>query len=315
MVPVEHIPTVHEGKTVGDLREVLHHNAHRYRVMDYVYVVNDDNKLLGVMSLRDVYSSLASDRVSAVCKNSSLSTIRAEAHQERAAYLALKHNIKAIPVVDGDHRLLGEISNDSILTILHKEMHEDVLRMAGISHSGGINANVLELTLFQSFRHRIPWLVIGLFGGLLAAKVIGAFEQTLQQNLVLAAFLPLIVYMSSAVGTQMQAYVIRDLAINHSLPFSKYLLRNAIVVLAISAALSVLLLVSSTLIHGDPVIGRALGVSLFVSTLSSIVTGLLLPYGFSRCRWDPADASGPIATIIQDMLSILIYFSVANALL
>ena len=309
------VPIVHAKHTLAEVRAVIEKHAGWFNTINYIYVLDDARKLVGVLSIRDLFLHPAHTVAENVGKRESIVTIKPTAHQERAAYLAMKYNIKALPVVDEERHFLGELPNDAIMGILYKEMHEDALRMAGISHEGGLQSNVLTLSLFDSFRHRILWLVIGLGGGLLSANIIGAFEKTIAENLILAAFLPLIVYMSSAVGTQMQSYVIRDLAVDHKLPFVRYFLRNALIVTAISVVLGVLLAVATAVLHNHPQAGIAIGIALVGSTLSSILTGLLMPYMFSKLSLDPADISGPIATIIQDIISIVIYFGVATALL
>ncbi len=309
------VPIAREGQTIGQIHDLLASNAKDFKSINYVYVVDADSKLIGVLSIRDLFVKMREAKVGDVCKRSPLVSIHPESHQERAAYLALRHNIKAIPVVDKNHVFLGEITADSILSILHKEMHEDSLKRAGIRHPDALHGTVLTLSLFSSFRHRIPWLLLGLIGGLLAAKIIGFFEATLEENLVLAAFLPLIVYMSSAVGLQMQTYIIRDLATEQTIRIQPYLMRNVFVVVSIATVLSLLLLGAFGFFFSDWHMGFVLALSLFASVCSSLCTGLLIPFLFSKLSLDPADASGPIATILQDMMSIVIYLGIASAML
>jgi magnesium transporter len=309
------VPVVAPEQTIGDVYEFLRKRAAEYDTINYVYVVDTARVLRGVLSVREIFSMDRSCVVGHVCVKDPLYCVHPSSHQERAAYLALRHGIKAIPVVDSHGTFLGEVAADSILRILHKEMHEDTLRRAGITHPAAVHSNVFKLSLLSSFRHRIPWLLLGLFGGVLAAKVIGFFETILSKNLVLAAFIPLIVYMSDAVGTQMEAYIIRDLAVERDIPFLRYLIRHGIVVFAIGIVLGTLLFGMYGVTTGDWFMALVLSLSLFAAVLSSVCTGLLVPYIFSRFALDPADASGPVATIIQDILSIVIYFSVASILL
>ena len=301
--------------SLGEIERNLKRDHAQFDTINFIYVLSQERELLGVLSVKDLFSLDPNAKAGDVCKRSPLVSVKASTHQERAAYLALKHNIKAVPVVDMSGVFLGEISSDSILSILHKEMHEDTLKRVGITHPDALHATVLTLPLFTSFRHRIPWLFLGLIGGLFAAKIIGFFEQTLSKNLVLASFIPLIVYMSDAVGTQMEAYIIRDLATEQSLPVRRYFLRHAIVVVSIALVLGILLFSSYILFTDDVYMAFVLSVSLIASICSSLCTGLLIPLVFARHSLDPADASGPIATILQDMMSILIYFGIASALL
>ncbi len=309
------VPVVTETQTLSEVRELLTKSGAGFKTVHYIYVVDAKRTFTGVLSVGDLFSSDLDRKVGDVCKRTPLVFTHPEAHQEHAAYLALKHGVKAIPIVDSTHRFLGVITSDEVLRILHKEMHEDAMKRAGIRHPAGMHANVLELSTLQSLRHRIPWLIVGLIGGLLAAKIVTLFEVTLEQNLILASFIPLIVYMSNAVRTQMEAYIIRDLALDRSLPFLRYLLRHLLVLVLLAFSLSALLFVSLGVIHGDWHIASVLSAALGVSIFSSVITGLLIPYMFEKMKLDPADASGPVATIIQDMMSIVIYFGIATLLL
>jgi magnesium transporter len=309
------VPLATMEQTLGDVQDMLQGSVSAHESINYIYVVDETRKLAGILSIKDLYRHTHTTKVSTVAKKDSIVTVKATTDQERVAYLALQHNIKAIPVVDHEHHFLGVIPSDTILTILYKETHEDLLRLSGVHHHKSMFDNVLTLSLWDSFKHRIPWLFVGLLGGLLAAKFIQLFEGTLEQNLVLTAFVPLVVYMSSAVGTQMGGFMIRDLAIVHQLPFAKYFYRQFLITLAMALCFSVLLFVVTSLFYGSVVLSVVLGVSLFVSIISSIFTGLVIPEFFSLLKMDPANASGPIATIIQDLLTIVIYFSVAALLL
>jgi magnesium transporter len=173
----------------------------------------------------------------------------------------------------------------------------------------------MHLTVRKSFTHRLPWLLIGLFGGIFAAKIVSSFEEVLSRNIVLAAFIPLIVYMSDAVGTQMESFIIRDSAMHPRLNLIKYFLKHLSITFLISAILSGALYFYSFFTYSDPKLSFVLSFSMFVSILSSVFTGLLLPMVFKREHFDPANAAGPIATIIQDILSVLVYFLIASALL
>lgn len=175
--------------------------------------------------------------------------------------------------------------------------------------------DILRIPLKKSFIHRLPWLLIGLFGGVIAAKIVKSFEEVLSQNLILAAYIPLIVYMSDAVGTQMEAFVIRDFALHPRLNFLKYFLKHFLVVLLIAIILSASLFIITTYPNKQLKISLVISISLFFSIISSIITGLMLPLVFKRSKTDPANASGPIATVIQDILSVTIYLTIARLLL
>ena len=172
--------------------------------------------------------------------------------------------------------------------------------------------DIFKLPLKKSLEHRLPWLLLGMLGGILAAKIIGSFELVLKKNLILAAFIPLIVYMSDAVGTQLEAFIIRDLTVNPKFKFSRYFFKQGQVLGLLALVISLILYIITYFLYADLKFSLVLSVALFVAVFSSVLTGLLMPYLFSRFRFDPANASGPIATVIQDILSVLIYFLVAG---
>lgn len=309
------VPTARLDDTLGEIDARIAESIDIFKSINYVYVLDAHGRLAGLLSMSDLYRHAPTVTAGAVCKRAPIVHVRAESHQERAAYLALQHNIKAVPVVDRDHRFLGVIPSDAILGILYKEMHEDYFHMVGVRHPHAVSSSVMELTLGQSLRHRLPWLIIGMLGGLLSAAVIKLFEETLARNLVLASFIPLVVYMSGAVAVQTQAYIIRDIALGRVESFARYLVRQLSIVFLIALVIGALLTGAAYLIHGHTGVSVTLGLTLAAAIGSSVFTGLLTPFLFSRANLDPADASGPITTIIQDLLSVAIYLGIATAVL
>lgn len=312
---VTNVPIVQENHTLAEVRQHIEKHAKDFNTINYIYVVNAQGNLKGVLSIRQLFQHSPASVASDVCLQKGLVVLHPHDHQEKASLLALKHTIKALPVVDRDNVFLGEVPSDAILSILYTKMHEGTLRRAGIRHPDAMTTNVLDLPILLSVRHRIPWLLLGLLGGLLAANIVGLFQTTLRENLVLASFIPLIVYMSDAVRTQMEAYIIRDLAIRRSLPFSQYVISHLLVVIIVAVLLSLLLTVAFGIFYLEWYIAIVLGLSLFASVTSSVVTGIIVPYYFHTMALDPADASGPIATILQDMMSIVLYLGIASLLL
>lgn len=195
----------------------------------------------------------------------------------------------------------------SIANVLHLFMHHKKQRAENID-------NVLKLPIYKSIYHRLPWLIVGLIGGIIASKIVKNSEAVLSENLILATFIPLIVYISDAVGTQMETFVIRDMAL-HRVKFLNYFIRQLIVVTLISTILALTLFLYLVINNNKLSIALVLGLSLFCAIISSLFSGLIVPYLFRKIRLDPANASGPIATIIQDLVSVTIYFSIANSLL
>ncbi len=309
------VPVARPQQTIGDVLDYISSSPGDFDTLEYVYVLDGQGKLVGLLPIEELFRASPGASVADLLPAAPLVTALPTTDQEHTAYLALEHEARAIPVVDDSNRFLGAVPSRAILAIIHKEVQEDLLHLAGVRPSRRPLDNILDISLLEAFRHRIPWLLVGLLGGVLAARVIGAFESTLERNLVLAASLPLIVYMADAVGTQMEAFAIRDFAISSALSYGRYFLKQFLVVLLIAVVTSAVLAAVSLALYGDLRLGLVLGVSLFCAIMSAMFTGLLIPYLFNRIGLDPANASGPIATIVQDILSILIYFVIATWML
>lgn len=301
--------------TLSHLIRQLHGSAGELDTLHYIYVVDNHHQLVGVLSMKDVLRHPETAKVADIYTRESLITLPPTASREEAAYLALKHNLKVIPVVDSANTLLGVVSDSTIFSTLYKEAQADLLHLAGIFQPKQMMDDVLHASLLRSYAHRIPWLLIGLAGGIIAARVVGVFEQTLATNLALAAYIPLIVYMSDAVGTQMEAFIIRDYAIDNKLNFKKYFFSQLLIVLMIATTVSLILLAFTQQLYADAVMGIVISAAMFAAIVSSVFTSLLIPRLLRSLHQDPANASGPIATIIQDVVSVFIYFTIATKLL
>lgn len=307
------VPTVGANATVGDVEALLMKEAANFDTINYVYLLGHNGELKGVISLKELFRSPKTKLAKELTPENVIS-VHTHTDQERAALLALKHSLKALPVVDKENHFLGVLTSDRISKILDSEAVENILRFGGVAHFGTYD-NVLNISILKSLKHRLPWLIIGLFGGLLTAGLVSSFKEVISQHIILAAFIPLIVYMADSVSTQMEAFIIRDLAIEPKLKFFKYFLRQFWIVFIIAGITSVGLFGINMAITQDHTISLILAVALFIAIISSVSTGLAVPYLFGKLSLDPANASGPIGTIIQDFLSVFIYFTVASRLL
>jgi magnesium transporter len=311
---ITHIPIAHLNSTIEEVINLILNRANEFESINYIYVIDDNNKLKGVVPIKKLFKEPKNKAISHYITKK-LITVHPHTHQETVAFTALSHNIKSVPVVDQKGQFLGIVPPTAIFATLYKEAREDMFRLAGVHHSEAKFDNVLKISIFKSLKHRLPWLILGLLGGILSAKIVENFENTLSTNLILAAFIPLIVYMADAVGTQMEAFIIRDLAINKDLNFVSYFIKQTSIIILIAFISSLCLLIINSLIYKNNWLAIVLSLSLFIAIASSTITGLMIPYIFNKFKLDPANASGPIATIIQDVLSIIIYFSIANWLL
>jgi magnesium transporter len=310
----KNVPTVSGEKTLGDLAAQLKSKIKNYQTIHYIYVLDEARTLRGVLSITELFAKPASARIEKIMSRK-IATVKPTTSRERAVYLALQRGIKEVPIVDEAGKFLGVLTGDDILITLHKEASEDLLHMAGVHHHHGKADDVLSTSIWTLLRHRFPWLFLGLMGGLLSAGIVNSFESTLEKNLVLTGFIPLVVYIAGAVGTQMEVFIIRDLAMDPKLNFWKYLSRQLTVALLIALLSGAMLYLLCSLWYHDNSVALTISAAVFAAILSSVFTGLLVPYALSRLRTDPANASGPLATIVQDILSILIYFEIATLLL
>lgn len=311
---IQDFPKVTDDQTIGNIEKYLITHMDSFKTVNYIFVTNQDNKLTGVLSIKELFRQPKDSKVTDVMTKDIIS-VKPTYTRERVTYVALRHQLKDIPVVDEDHKLLGVIPYDMIYSLAYKESREDLMKFAGLRHPSAVTENILEEPVFRAVVHRIPWLLIGLVGGLGAAGIIDSFESTLQKNLILASFIPMIVYMSDAVRTQLEAFIIRDLAVNPKFSFGKYFFKQFSILTFIALISSLTLYFVSLVLYRNSYLSLTLGIALTAAIFSSLFTGLLVPKVFSKLKMDPANASGPIGTIIQDIMSVVIYLTVATLLL
>lgn len=305
------VPVVNLKATMATIEKLLNQEMKKLETINYVYVVDQKNKLKGAVSIKDVFRLAKSTPVTKAMTRELVSA-RAHTDQEQVALLALKHNLKAIPVVDKNNCLLGVVPSDMILSVLHNENIEDFLRFAGVHDP---TTSLIQARTIVHFRKRFPWLLLGLLGGIVAAFVVESFETALQTQLILAAFIPVVVYMADAVGNQVQIIFIRSLALNHQLNLKKYILRETAVNFSIALVLGAVIAMIGWFWQHSILLGFILGSSIFATILAATAIAIFLPWAFTKMKADPAIASGPLATIIRDMLSLIIYFALAQAML
>lgn len=314
------VPVVDEEASISDAEKILLKESLDFDTINYIYVTNKSKKLKGVVSIKEVFSHPGEKTKvkDLMVKGEKLITVRGHSYQKKAVLLAIKNNIKALPVVDKDNVFLGVLDSDSILKVVDNEHVEDVLRLGGIYHKGPFK-NAMEISIMESLKYRLPWLALGLVGGLLIAGVIKHYEGIISIRPILAAFIPMVVYMSSAVAAQTQVLVVRDIAscttAGSVFPFFKYLLKQLYTICIIGFIMSFILYFLSFLFYESVVTSIVLSAALFFAVLSSLFTGLIVPYVFHKTDLNPAGASGPLGTIIQDIVSVIVYFAIIMVLL
>jgi magnesium transporter len=241
--------------------------------------------------------------------NPAFPKVGVEDDQEVAASLALHHGVDALPVVDRAGKLLGVMPPQALLQVLRQEHVEDLHVLAGIRREATQARRAIEDPPSRRARHRLPWLFAGLAGSALATAVMAGFGETLEKTVAVAYFIPGLVYLADAIGTQSEAIAVRGLSLSR-VPIGNLLARELRTGMLIGAALALVALPLMLIGFGDLRLAAAVSTSIVVAGCMASVIGIGLPWLFSRGRLDPAYGSGPIATVIQDVLSILVYFGV-----
>jgi magnesium transporter len=231
--------------------------------------------------------------------------------QESAAWTAVRHGETSLAVADVDGRFLGLIPPHRLLGVLLAEHAEDMARLGGYLHDTGSARAASEESVRRRFLHRLPWLLLGLAGAYLAAGIVGAYEEAIRANLLVAYFMPGIVYIADAVGTQTETIVIRGLAVG--VRVGGVILREALTGVLVGLVLAALFFPLALAGWGDERVATTVSLAILASCSVATLVATGLPWLLSRLRVDPAFGSGPLATVIQDLLSILIYLSIALA--
>jgi magnesium transporter len=308
------IPAVLPEKTIQEVKELLPEFSQKMDSINYIYVVNNKNKLKGVFSIKELYQYAPETKVRHIMvKNPVVS--HPQVNKEKVAHLAIKHNFKAIPITDKKGRLIGVLSSDKVLSILYDKYRNSFQHFAGVVFLEKKYETILDYGIFKNIASRLPWIIVGLVGGVFAAQVIEYFETTLSAHIILAVFIPLVVYISNAVGAQTQTFLVRDLAFSPKLNIIPYFFKQFISSTLIGFVCGSFIWLIINLFWQLPYIGLVVGFASFTSISLSTLIAVSIPYFLYTMKQEPASGSGPFATILQDLLSIFIYFLIASILL
>jgi magnesium transporter len=240
-------------------------------------------------------------------------SVHADVDQEHVAMQALAHGVGSVPVVDDQGRLLGIVPSTALIEILRHEHTEDLHKLAGIVHENHRIHEALEAAPTRRLWIRLPWLLVGLIGSVAATFVMTRFEAVLQQRVAIAFFIPAIVYLADAIGTQTEAIAVRFLSVTPS-SLRGILLGELATGGLIGVSLAILIFPCVMLGFGDARLALAVALAVLGAGVCAAGIGLTLPWFLARAGKDPAFGSGPVATIIQDVLSLLIYFAIVVSL-
>ncbi len=297
-------------EAIARLREI----APEAETIYYVYVVDQEGRLIGVLSLRDLIASSDGNLLKNIMRQNVIS-VDAQLDQEEVARIVSKYDLLAVPVVDAEQRLLGIITVDDVIDVMEQEATEDIYRLAGASEIEGVE--LTKATVAKVVRLRLPWLFISMGGGILSGSVIGAYESTLQAIVVLAVFIPVIMDMGGNVGTQSSTIFVRGLATGEidKSEVWPYFFREVRIGLVMGVLCGIMISIAAYFWQGNPYLGIVVGTSMMATVSVAALIGTLVPLLCNMINIDPAITAGPFVTTIKDVTGLLIYFMVASAFL
>ncbi|WP_026945938.1 MULTISPECIES: magnesium transporter [Algoriphagus] len=295
-------------QTINEIRR----QAENVEKIFSIYVVNNRQQLLGRVSLKKIILAGENTRIEDIYEPEVIS-VPTYMDQEEVAGIMRKYDLESVPVVNAKNKLVGRITVDDILDVVQEEAEEDIQAMAGIS--GDIEESD---SIFMITKARLPWLLIGVIGGLLGARIIGFFEDGLNKYIALASFIPLVAATGGNVGIQASSLIVQSLAsksVFDDTPLKRFIKGFLVAVLnGVLLAFFVFLVV--VFIYGfEPIFGITVGVALFCVVLLASFMGTVTPLILNHFGINPAIASGPFITTTNDLLGLTVYFGIAMLLL
>lgn len=300
---------VNENWNTLECLKKMRKQAEYVKKVHTIYVVNNNNKLLGTMSLKRLLISNKDTKVRDIV-NSDVYYVKTDTSTEEIANLMNKYDLIILPVVNENQELLGRITIDDVIDVVKEEAEKDYQMASGIYEDIENNAGILTIT-----RVRLPWLIIGMIGGVLGAKVIGVFD--IQKHFELALFIPLIAAMGGNVGVQSAAIVVQSLA-NKSIDIkniSEKLTKELGVGLLNGLICGCLVFLFTYILGYNLLLGITVSLSLIIVIIFAALFGTFIPLTLQKYNVDPAVATGPFITTISDILGLLIYFLIGQTIL
>ncbi|MEX1056501.1 MAG: magnesium transporter, partial [Natronospirillum sp.] len=277
-----------------------------------IYIIDEEQHLRGTVSLRELILSPPDGLVDDLMHADPV-TLTADAEQEEAARLISRYDLLALPVLHADDRLVGIVTHDDAMDVAQAEATEDIHKAATI---GKLEHGVGQASMMELYRKRINWLVLLVFANIFTGFGIAYFEDVIQAYIVLVFFLPMLVGSSGNAGAQASTLMVRGLATGDvkRVDWSRLLGRELLVAAALGLTMA---LAVSTLgaWRGGQDIALIVAASMVTVVIMGSMIGMSLPFMLNRLGWDPAAASAPLVTSIADVVGVLIYFSIATAVL
>lgn len=301
--------TVPENSTVRSAMTILRSEAPSAETIYYVFVVDDQRRLTGVVSLRDLIIASEDTLIREIMSDRIVSVLVSD-DQEDVARTIQDYNFLAVPVVDFQQHILGIITVDDIIDVMDEEASDDYSKLAGVS-----TMDTFDKNSFSAAKKRIPWLITLIVLGMLTANLIDLFTETISQVALLAVFIPLIAGTAGNSGTQSLAVAVRGIATRDVEEESKFklLLREAGTGLITGLICAIFVILLIFVWKHELVIALLVGTATMVSIFVATISGSFIPLFMHKIKVDPAVASGPFITTLNDVISIIIYLGLATA--
>ncbi len=300
--------SVLERATVDEAVEAVRANVEEAGDLHFVYVVDDDNRLVGSLSLEKLILARPDTPVSNLVDRD-LHSVATDVDQEEVAQMFKRYDLISLPVVDDQGTLLGRILHDDAVDVIEEEAEEDILRMAGAEEPELVYTN----RIFKIASARLPWLLATVAGGLLSGFLLWQFKVSFPEMLALMTFIPVIAAMCGNVGTQSSTIVVRGFATGR-VDFDnlgRFLTRELAIGIIMGIVCGLVVGLSAHIWHGNSMLGWTVGVAMSAAITVSAMMGVLVPVVFRLMRIDPAIAAGPLVTTGNDVIGITIYYLVA----
>ncbi|MCW6035344.1 magnesium transporter [Spirulina subsalsa FACHB-351] len=301
-----------QNLTIIEAEERIRRLAQDVEVSYYLYVTDEQKRLVGIVSLKDLLLAKPEQIIEEIMTRDIVYSYT-NCDREEVAQLIQRYDLLALPIVDQEQHLLGVVTVDDVLDILEAEATEDIYLMGALQDDGD---DYFQANLFDVVKKRIPWLSILLLTNSATIFIMSGFEEVIEQVVALSFFTPLLIDAGGNVGAQSSTVVIRGLS-TKSLQGKKttwVILRELIAGGLLGLIMGIVVIVGVFFILGKPDIGLTVGLSLLVITILAATTGAGLPFLFKSLGFDPALMSAPFITTVVDILGLFIYFSIAQAI-
>lgn len=303
--------SIRENKTILKTLEYLHSVVDDAEMAYYLYVIDKQNHLKGVVSLRDIVASDFNTRIADIT-NPNVISVHVNDDQEEVAKVFDKYDYLMLPVVDDHNVIQGIITIDDILDIIKEETTEDIHRLAGLDEEEKVDGS-----LSDSIKSRLPWLTVNLITAVLAASVVALFSDTIEQVVALAAINPIIAGMGGNAGTQSLTLIVRGIALGDLTGKNArhVFFKELGVGIFCGVALGLVVALGCLLIYGNPALGIVAGFAMISNLIIATVSGYSVPLVLQKFHVDPALASSIFVTTATDVLGFFVFLGLATAVL